>query len=1141
MFKFFRAVLAVVSAGLLLTLARPISAQDATGRVAGTVMDPAGAVVAGAKITVTNIDTRLGRESFSTADGSYQILQLPIGSYRVTAEKPGFAKLVTDNNQLNINQTLHIDLQLTVGSVNETVQVEATASGVETVNATLGGSVTSRPIVNLPLNGRNVLDLVALQPGVTLQRPSGGPGGFSYSIAGSRTDSITYLLDGGNNNNLLNNGVVYNPNPDSVAEFRVLTSNYTAEYGRNGGGVISIVTKSGTNQLHGSAYDYARNDAFNANTFFNNRSGTPRPILKRQQFGATVGGPILIPKVVDGRNKVFFFVSYQGQRQSEIRPVSATSVFTTAELAGDFSKSNSSRTGPAAGVVAYLQKYPYFQPNPSLAAQGIIDPSRIHPISQNFIKAGLIPSSASGVVIPQVPAKNDRDEITPKLDLNLTQKDRISVTIGAFRNPSLNPTNFFNGAAVNGFDYLNQVHNYFGNAAYTRTFTPTLLNEFRFTAQRNNTLQAQPAYSKPTGPQLGIKITPDDPTGPPLLSFSNGGILTGFSPQGPTALINNTYAWSDTLTWTHGHHNFKFGGNASVYQNNTNYDFYVNGQFNFSGASGIGSGNDRADFLMGLPDEYTQSPQAPSDIRSKSYSWFVQDEWHARTNLVLTFGLRYDYSSPKLDTRGRAFSLSQGQKSTVFPNAPRGLLFPGDPGAPEGANFADKNDFGPRFGFAWDPSGKGRTSLRGGFGVFYDILKAEDNLQYNGQAPFFGFADLFFDPLSKNPTSPLNYFSDPYGAAGQANPFPSKPPAKNINFNDAGFLPFGGGGVYFVNPHLRTPYIYQYNLSLQHTLAGNLTGELSYVGNNAHKLTGLTDSNPFIPGTTTRLFNTQPGETNSSFSYLDTFDNLGTGQYHSMQASLRKGPSDVKFLGTAYFQLAWTYGHAIDTTSGFRERNSRVPYYNHKQFRASSDEDVRHRVVFSGGWDLPFDRMHGAPKMLTKGWSLYPIASFNTGYPMDVLSGISRSRTRTGPSAAGDPNIVRANLVGSSIATFEPKTSSTFNGRSGNFYFDPANFSVAAFSASTFDPVANASQRTYGTLGRNAFRTPGRTNVDLALAKRTALVRERVHSELRLEAFNLFNHAQFREPSTTITSSLFGQITDTYAPRIVQIALRLTF
>jgi hypothetical protein len=1132
--------LAVFAAGAFLFGAQQLCSQDATGRVAGTVMDPAGATVPGARIIVINVDTKLSREATSANDGTYQVLQLPIGQYQITAEKTGFNKLLIGNQQLNINQTLHVDLQLTVGSVSETVQVEGTAAGVETINATLGGSVTSRPIVNLPLNGRNVLDLVALQPGVTLQRPSGGPSGFSYSIAGSRTDSITYLLDGGNNNNLLNNGVVYNPNPDSVAEFRVLTSNYTAEYGRNGGGVISIVTKSGTNDIHGSAYDYGRNDAFNANTFFNNQSGAPRPILKRQQFGATLGGPVMLPKF-NGRNKAFFFLSYQGQRQSEIRPTSATSVFTTAELNGDFSRSNSARNGPSPGVVAYLAQFPYFQPNPSLAAQGIIDPTRINPISQNFVKAGLIPNSATGVVVPQIPAKNDRDEITPKIDLNLTQKDRISVTLGASRNPALNPTNFFNGAAVNGFDYLNKVHNYLGNAAYTRTFTPTLLNEFRFTAQRNNTLQAVPAYSKPNAAALGIKITPDDPTGPPLLSFSNGGVLTGFSPQGPTALINNTYSWSDTLTWTRGHHNIKLGGAYSVYQNNTNYDFYVNGEFYFSGTSGIGSGNDRADFLMGLPDEYSQSPQAPSDIRSKYYSWFAQDEWHARSNLVLTFGLRYDYSTPKLDTRGRAFSLNYGQKSTVFPNAPRGLVFPGDTGAPKGANFPDKNDFGPRFGFAWDPSGKGRTSIRGGFGVFYDILKAEDNLQYNGQAPFFGFADLFFDPLAKNPTTAVNYFSDPFGAAGSTNPFPSKPPSKNLNFDDAGFLPFGGGGVYFVNPHLRTPYIYQYNLSVQQTLARDLTAEVNYVGNNSHKLTGLLDSNPFALGTTSRLFNRQPGETNSSFSYLDTFDNVGNGQYNSLEASLRKGPAEVKYLGTTYFTLAWTYGHAIDTTSGFRERNSRVPYYNHKQFRASSDEDVRHRIVFSGGWDMPLDRLHGAPKLLARGWSLYPIVSFNTGYPLDVLAGISRSRTRTGPSAAGDPNLVRANLVGSSVTTFDPKNSLTVNGQTGNYYFNPANFSIAAFSAAGFDPVANPAQRTYGTLGRNAFRTPGRTNMDLALAKRTPLGRERFNSELRLEAFNLFNTVQFREPNTTITSSTFGQITDTYAPRIVQIALRLTF
>src|SRR5439155_6018173 len=333
-------------------------------------------IVPGAKVTVTNTNTQttqITRETVANDEGNYQILSLPIGTYRVTIEHQGFKKFVSDGNKLQINQVLRIDAPLEIGSPSEVVDVTGQTAAVETVNPTLGGTVTSRPIVDLPLNGRNVLSLALLMPGVTETNPGDGGSGQGYTIAGSRSDAVTYLLDGGVNNNLLSNRVVFNPNPDTVAEFRILESNYTAEYGRNGGGIISVVTKSGTNDVHFSLFEFLRNNALNANSFFNNLNGLPRDILKRNQFGGTVGGPMVLPRfgegghdVWNGRNKAFFFVSYQGQRLVQTQTTSLITVFTPAELTGDFSRSNSTRNGPDARVVSFLNANPSFQPNASL-------------------------------------------------------------------------------------------------------------------------------------------------------------------------------------------------------------------------------------------------------------------------------------------------------------------------------------------------------------------------------------------------------------------------------------------------------------------------------------------------------------------------------------------------------------------------------------------------------------------------------------------------------------------------------------------------------------------------------------------------------------------------------------------------------
>lgn len=1160
--------------------ARLATAQEAKGRIIGNITDQTSAAIIGAKVTVVNAGTSSRQSTTTGQNGFYEVLALPIGTYTVTIEMSGFRKQVFEHQALLINQSLRLDAKLTVGKRDEVVEVTDQAPNVETENQTVGTSIVGDTIQRAPLNGRDVLDLAKLLPGVTETNDDSSAAG-NYSIAGGRSDSVTFLLDGALNNNLLDNSVVYNPNPDTIAEFRLLESNYSAEYGRNGGGVISVVTKSGTNNWHGSGFDFLRNDAFNANSFFNNADGLPRNNLKRNQYGGTIGAPIK-------KDKIFFFAGYQGQRLTQQLTTGESTVFTPAQLNGDFSGGGTPGNCPNAdpNVASFLQANPYFQSNPAAAACGIIDSSTFNPISNLYIQQGMIPTDPNGEHNYQGASNDNYNELTVKLDFLMTEKDKISVTLGSHRESYLDPFNF---STVPGFGDARFDHNYFANATYSRTFSSSFLNEFRLFAQRNNHSQDTPvgAFSSNTASSMGQGITPDQQTGPPNLWFDNG-LQVGYSEQGPTKLVNNTFGFTEAVTLVHGRHNWKLGGGVSAYQNNTVYDYYVNGEWDFiGGGDGSGSQNSLADFLLGIPSEFFQYPSAPSTIRSKEYYAFGQDEWRVTRNFSLNWGLRYEYSTPKFDTQGRSFSVIPGvtTPSIVFPNAPIGMLFPGDPNAPRGVNFPDRNDFAPRVGFAWDPKGDGKTSVRGGFGVFYDVLKAEDNLQFNGQPPFFSSVGLFFNSVngvtSTDPLCPSGvsagvcYFQAPFAELpGTVNPFPSHPPPSNLNFADAGFLPINSGGsVYLVDPHLYTPYTYQFNLSLQHELLHNLVLELSYVGSASHGLTSLQDVNPFALGTTDRILNLTSGNSSCpdesgnsssgsfgtcSYANLPEFKNVSQANYNSLQASLTRQLAESRYIGRTYFILGYTWAHSIDNASGFQQRNFSVPTYSPGLFRADSDQDVRNRITFSGGWDMPWDKAwESGPKRLTQGWSLFPIFTWHSGFPYDVFAqlGDQFDPTAEGPSGAGDPGNVHANIVGPTN-TLNPRQmqniGASLGQQPGFFWINPNSFSNAQCSDPSCVPgptmlpsndqvVANPSLATYGSLPRNFLRGPGLVNLDMTLSKTTALIGDRSKVEFRAEFFNIFNHANFLNPVTNINSSLFGQIVNTRDPRIIQLAVRFTF
>jgi hypothetical protein len=1160
----------------------PALAQNSTGRVIGTVMDAQGAAIAGAKVTVTNTGTNAHWGTVSGSDGTYQVLELPIGSYSVTAEHEGFTKAVTAPLPLEINQSLRIDVHMKVGSVAEVVRVEAAAVQVETVNPTVGGTVTGATIQNLPLNGRNTLDLALSMPGVTpaAALPVGGSGvpTGGLSVAGGRDDSVTYLLDGGDNTSLTYGAPVVSPNPDTVAEFRILSNNYTAEFGRSAGGVVSVVTKSGTNDIHGSVFDYLRNDAFNANNFFNKSNGSiqPRPVLKRNQFGGTIGGPITIPKLINGKDRFFFFFGYQGQRQTSVTVGNALTVYTPAELNGDFSHSGPNG-GPDPGVVGFLASHPFFVPQGGNAANAIIDPAKINPVAQGYIKAGIVPSSPSGVLTPNGSAKDDRDEYTGRFDFNATQNDRISLTLTKFHNPVAYPFLLSQAPNVPGYPGLNQFDNYFGNLTYTKTITQTMLNEFHMTAQRAGNSLNFPARQLPGPANLGVNITPDQVTGPPQILLNVSLPQLGFNINGPAYYADTTYVYSDTLSWTRGRHTWKFGGGVGIVQNNAFFDFAVDGQFQFSGPAGIGSGNDRADFLFGAPDIFEQFPRGLSAIRSHQYSVFAQDEWKVTPRLVLTLGVRYEYNTPKSDPQKRQYMIIPGLQSKRYPLAPTGLVFPGDPGAPSGIPFPDKNNWAPRIGFAWDPTGNGKTSVRGGFGIFYDVLLGLDNQFQNGTPPF--FAATFFNFLaSEIPTSQTNgqspLMSQPYQNAfvfnfdqfgnplfGIKNPFPSSslPSPQQLDFGKAGFLPFGPSGV-LNNPHVVTPYIYQYNLSVQRQLGSGLVAEIGYVGSSSHKLTTVIDQDPIDLKTGVRVLNEQPNlNIPGAWGFATGTGNGANANYNALLASLTKRMGDWHSLGQTFFTLSYTWSHELDDSSGQFRNTQQVPAYNHHQFYSSGDSDLRDRLALTGGWELPFAHVFSnAPKVLTQGWSLYPIVFVQSGLPMDVNAGLTVFAA-TNPSGAGDQNLVKPNWPGGAPRTLDPHQFQTFTipgvpslcGKpnpslqcppeqvTGHFIFDPRNLAVPACY---LDAAIACPAFTYGTLGRNFFYGPRRVNFDLSLEKRTKLFGERVEMILRGEFFNILNHTEWQPAApANVFSPQLGQVTSTYDPRIGQVSLRFAF
>ncbi|MGC2723738.1 MAG: TonB-dependent receptor, partial [Candidatus Acidiferrales bacterium] len=799
-------------AALLLAM---FAALDSTARgqtnasLRGTVIDQSGGIVVGAQITLLNVGTGIARKTTSGNDGSYLFDLVQVGKYKVTVEKSGFTTFVREGVSLELNQNGRLDVSLRVGQATEVVEVNANVAQVDTTSAVLGKVEDQRMINDLPLVERDTLQLGKLQAGVFEPDPDDGSGN-PFSVSGQRSESLTFMLDGADNTDFLGNNIVVSPNPDAVQEFKILTNNYDAQYGRTSGGIVNQITKSGTNAYHGDGFEFLRNNVLNSRNYFLPPQIPDAPPFKRNEFGGTLGGPIK-------KDKTFFFLAYQGERRREAQVTPSLSVPDQAERAGNFGELCSAYDGGGNcidpnGTQLVNPETGNNIPYNNMATAGLVNPE-----IQNYINKYVplpLPGASGGLFVGAPPSLTDNDQGVVHIDHNLTTHDTLSF-LYIINDERDNLPFYLNKGATSGGDvpvgsgFTDTTRSQVGTLSWTHVFGPTLVNEFRFSVNRVASLASDPT-DKTSPADLGFtNINPDDPKGtaPPVI-FTNSFNL-GPSPQGPTTSADMVYRWADGITWTHGKHEWKFGGDFSHVRDNFNYDYFNNGSFDFT--YGDFTGNELADFIGGFWDNYYQFSNAIYGIRTNSYSLYGQDTWKVIPRLTLTLGLRYEYYSPQSDNHNNLLGYFPGQQSTVFPDSPPDILYPGDPGTPNKAlMYPDRNNFAPRLGFAWDMLGNAKLVMRGGFGIFYDLQDGATNLQFGGEPPFGGVANMYpnsFAGFSGDTMADpfLTYFGD-----SSANPFPFASRGLVGTFLTPK-IPY----AYLTDPHFRTPYSYNLNYGFQ--------------------------------------------------------------------------------------------------------------------------------------------------------------------------------------------------------------------------------------------------------------------------------------------------------------------------------------
>jgi hypothetical protein len=1240
-----------------------LSGQGTTGRIVGKVTDAAGAVLPNAKVTLVNEGTSVSRDGKTNENGDYDFVEVPVGTYRLEFDLTGFKKNVRRGVSLDINQVITLNMTMQVGATQEVVDVTAEAPLVETTSTQLGAVVGDRAVSELPLNSRDTYQFLQLQPGVMSTVGSsnsivyGSNNAGAVSVNGGRGRSNNFSVNGGDANDQFVNLPTVQPSPDSIQEFRVLTNTFDAEYGRNSGSVVNVVTKSGTNQFHGNMYEFFRNKVLNASAYCFSPDGCPKPQFNQNQFGGTFGGPIL-------KDRTFFFTSYEGRRIRQGIPSPAVPVPVDAERPSatqpfaDFSSD-----GPLGGSLTSDAMADRMNSNPACVTAlgstvprpsdngGSVDWSTIFPnaiiplgcmdpTAVNLLK--YVPTSASGTLVT-VPVQPERgDQFTVKFDHRINNSQNLSIYYYFDDHSLVSPFAQFQAAGANvpGFASATDERFQQWNISHTWTINNSTVNEFRFNynreAQRTfqhptNTSSVQdscgaapswltsvfssvPCFTDGTAanpygihPGLGAQHE-----GLPFIQVS-GGFTIGNNAEGELPQVGNSFQWSDSISKVVGNHSMKFGADVRRQRFDQTLYFDVSGEYFIDGTSSNSvttqSGSEIPDFLMGFPGSYGQGSAQVENVRNTGVYLFAQDSWKIKPNVTLNYGLRWELTTPIADISKHVQTFRPGQSTTIYPCQlsqasadalgtsdctsvfPTGLLVPGDRGVPGGLTQTYYKAFAPRIGIAWSPGTSGKTSIRAGWGLFYNPIEQLVLEQFSAEPPFggstFPVGTQFNLPfLGQDGTT---VYPNPFN--GILNPVRGQPVDWSV------FRPILLFGQF--QPHMRSQYSAQYNLTIQHQLRHDMSAMVSYVGSQGHRLLATHDINYGIPqtclqindamgagtcgpysadsqfiipagtttgpsglylpygpsGPTTIPANTTltndinlvglrpysspncdpmtgtncPADSVPVFSSIFAQDTIANSAYNSLQASL-----DKRFAHGLQFTAAYTFSKSFDQASSFEGILNPV---DPRISRSLSNFDARHRIVLSYYWELPIHKYSGLAGKLLNDWALSGITTFQTGFPIRITSLADNELMYSFDfELPGEP----AQLA--PFRTQKPQSN-------GNYFFDPNSFTENA----TDDTVAPCSQGAVfgcydpallGTLG-NAKRTiccgPHISNTDFAILK-TIKLTEQKRIDFRAEFFNIFNHTQFYNPDgNTSDGSLFGQVVQARDPRLMQFALKFFF